>query len=37
MQVVVWNRGTGAVEAGTDGRWKGVGKGSSSDPDAIFR
>ncbi len=32
MQVVLWNRATGAVEAGTDPRGKGVGKGSSSAP-----
>ena len=40
MQVVVWNRLTGAVEAGADGRWKDVGKGSTgdeSDDDKIFR
>jgi gamma-glutamyltranspeptidase/glutathione hydrolase len=27
MQVVLWNRKTNTVEAGTDPRWKGVGKG----------
>jgi len=37
MQVVLWHRGTGKVEAGTDPRWKGVGKASSSDTDAIYR
>ncbi len=26
MQVVVWDRRTGSVQAGTDSRWKGVGK-----------
>jgi gamma-glutamyltranspeptidase/glutathione hydrolase len=30
MQVVVWNRHTGAVEAGSDSRWKGVGKATTS-------
>jgi gamma-glutamyltranspeptidase/glutathione hydrolase len=37
MQVVLWNRETGIVEAGTDPRWKGVGKGSTADDSAIFR
>ncbi len=41
MQVVLWNRAANTVEAGTDPRWKGVGKGSTdADPDddaAIFR
>ena len=37
MQVVLWRRDTGEVEAGTDPRWKGVGKGSSSDESAIYR
>jgi gamma-glutamyltranspeptidase/glutathione hydrolase len=38
MQVVVWNRATGAVEAGTDSRWEGVGKAADgSGDDAIFR
>jgi gamma-glutamyltranspeptidase/glutathione hydrolase len=38
MQVVVWNRSTGAVEAGTDSRWEGVGKASDGAGDeAIFR
>jgi gamma-glutamyltranspeptidase/glutathione hydrolase len=27
MQVVLWDRRTNTVEAGTDPRWKGVGKG----------
>jgi gamma-glutamyltranspeptidase/glutathione hydrolase len=38
MQVVVWNRATGAVEAGTDSRWEGVGKASDGGGDeSIFR
>ncbi|MFY2765452.1 gamma-glutamyltransferase [Arenimonas sp. MALMAid1274] len=37
MQVVMWHRDTGKVEAGTDPRWKGVGKGSSSDAASIYR
>ena len=37
MQVVLWRRDTGEVEAGTDPRWKGVGKGTSSDESAIYR
>lgn len=38
MQVVVWNRATGAVEAGTDSRWEGVGKASDGAGDeSIFR
>ena len=38
MQVVVWNRSTGAVEAGTDSRWEGVGKASDGGGDeSIFR
>ena len=38
MQVVVWNRSTGAVEAGTDSRWEGVGKASDGAGDeSIFR
>jgi gamma-glutamyltranspeptidase/glutathione hydrolase len=37
MQVVLWNRETDTVEAGTDPRWKGVGKGSTADDSAIFR
>ena len=37
MQVVLWRRDTGAVEAGTDPRWKGVGKGSSSEQGSIYR
>ena len=31
MQVVIWNRLTGEVEAGADGRWKDVGKGSTGE------
>lgn len=37
MQVVLWHRDTGAVEAGTDPRWKGVGKGSSTETGSIYR
>ncbi len=42
MQVVVWDRRTGTVQAGSDGRWKGVGKGGlgaarESGEEAIFR
>lgn len=35
MQVVLWRRDAGAVEAGTDSRWKGVGKGTASS--SIYR
>jgi gamma-glutamyltranspeptidase/glutathione hydrolase len=37
MQVVTWNRGDGAVEAGSDPRWKGVGKGATTAEDAVYR
>ncbi len=40
MQIVVWDQGSGDVEAGSDGRWKGVGKGATRDVPAnaaIFR
>jgi gamma-glutamyltranspeptidase/glutathione hydrolase len=40
MQAVLWRRDTGAVEAGTDPRWKGVGKastGATTADAAIFR
>jgi gamma-glutamyltranspeptidase/glutathione hydrolase len=38
MQVVVWDRATGEVSAGSDSRWKGVGKGATTDADAaIYR
>ena len=30
MQMVLWRRGAGTVEAGSDSRWKGVGKGAES-------
>lgn len=36
-QVVVWNRRSGEVEAGSDGRWKSVGKGALGAPAAIYR
>jgi gamma-glutamyltranspeptidase/glutathione hydrolase len=37
MQVVVWDRKTGLVEAASDPRWKGVGGGESRDRGMIFR
>ena len=37
MNVVQWRRDTGAVETGTDPRWKGVGKGSSTEQGSIYR
>lgn len=37
MQVVMWNRKTGEVEAGSDGRWKSVGKAGLGAPAAIYR
>jgi gamma-glutamyltranspeptidase/glutathione hydrolase len=37
MQVVVWDRKTGIVEAASDPRWKGVGGGESRDRGMIFR
>jgi gamma-glutamyltranspeptidase/glutathione hydrolase len=37
MQVVVWNRRDGSIEAGTDPRWQGVGKASTGNADSIFR
>ena len=37
MHVVLWHRGTGAVEAGADPRWKGVGKGASTEKGSIYR
>lgn len=37
MQIVVWNRATGAVEAASDPRWKTVGGGESRDRDTIYR
>ena len=36
MQVVLWHHRTGDVEAGTDPRWKGVGKGSSTEA-SVYR
>ena len=36
MQVVLWNHHDGEVEAGTDPRWKGVGKGSSTEA-SVYR
>src|SRR5690606_15642007 len=35
MQVVTWDRRSGTVEAGSDPRWKGVGKGATSDAEAV--
>jgi gamma-glutamyltranspeptidase/glutathione hydrolase len=37
MQVVTWDRATGEVTAGSDSRWKGVGKGATTAADAIYR
>ncbi|HET9047912.1 MAG TPA: gamma-glutamyltransferase [Chiayiivirga sp.] len=37
MQVVLWNQVSGDVEAGSDGRAKGVGKGALGAPTAIYR
>ncbi len=37
MQVVLWDQRDGQVEAGSDGRWKAVGKGALGAPAAIFR
>lgn len=37
MQVVLWNRQSGEVEAGSDYRWKEIGKGAVSAPAAIYR
>jgi gamma-glutamyltranspeptidase/glutathione hydrolase len=37
MQIVVWDRATGAVEAGSDSRWKGVGKGATGEEGGIYR
>ncbi|HEX5693281.1 MAG TPA: gamma-glutamyltransferase, partial [Arenimonas sp.] len=36
MQVVVWDHVSGEVEAGTDPRWKGVGKGTSGEA-SVYR
>jgi gamma-glutamyltranspeptidase / glutathione hydrolase len=37
MQIVIWNKANGQVEAASDPRWKGVGGGESRDKDMIFR
>jgi gamma-glutamyltranspeptidase / glutathione hydrolase len=37
MQIVVWNQRDGSVDAGTDSRWKGVGKAATSTSDSIYR
>ncbi|PKM15718.1 MAG: gamma-glutamyltransferase [Gammaproteobacteria bacterium HGW-Gammaproteobacteria-2] len=40
MQIVTWDQGNGGVEAGSDGRWQGVGKAATGDVPAeaaIFR
>lgn len=37
MNIVLWDLRTGAVEAASDPRWKGVGGGESRDRDAIYR
>ena len=36
MQVVIWNRATGEVDAGSDRRNKGVGKAATSESSAIY-
>ncbi|GGA69237.1 gamma-glutamyltranspeptidase [Arenimonas soli] len=36
MQVVLWNHHDGGVETGTDPRWKGVGKGTSTEA-SVYR
>jgi len=36
MQVVIWNRTTGEVDAGSDRRGDGVGKAATSAADAIY-
>jgi gamma-glutamyltranspeptidase / glutathione hydrolase len=36
MQVALWHRRSGEVEAGSDGRWKGVGKGGVGEG-AVYR
>jgi len=37
MQVVLWDKRKGTVEAASDPRWKAVGGGESRDKDMIFR
>lgn len=37
MQVVRWNQLTGEVQAGSDRRWKAIGKGALGAPAAIYR
>lgn len=37
MQIVTWDRRTGAVEAASDPRWKTVGGGETRASDAVFR
>jgi gamma-glutamyltranspeptidase/glutathione hydrolase len=37
MQVVIWNRATGEVDAGSDRRGDGVGKAATSETGAIYR
>lgn len=37
MQVVIWQRADGRLEAGADPRWKAVGQGATSDQGGIFR
>ena len=36
MQVVLWHRADGRIEAGADPRWKNVGKGATTEG-SIFR
>jgi len=37
MQVVIWHRADGRIEAGADPRWEAVGKGATSEAGGIFR
>jgi gamma-glutamyltranspeptidase/glutathione hydrolase len=37
MHAVLWDRRSGAVEAGADPRWKGVGKGATTTEEAVYR
>ncbi|MGE4073712.1 MAG: gamma-glutamyltransferase [Lysobacterales bacterium] len=37
MQVVIWNKQDGSVDAASDPRWEGVGGGESRDREMIFR
>lgn len=37
MQIVIWNKVDGSIEAASDPRWEGVGGGESRDQGMIFR